>query len=43
MVHCCCKSSEEQVNYENLEHRAIKEWVSHFVKELQLRRPTLLG
>ncbi len=35
-VHCCCFSSAFQVNYENLEHRAIKEWVSHFVKELQL-------
>ncbi|MEH2027292.1 ATP-grasp enzyme [Nostoc sp.] len=35
-VHCCCKSSAFQVNYENVDHPEIKEWVSHFVKELQL-------
>ncbi|MDF5727724.1 MAG: ATP-grasp enzyme [Rhizonema sp. PD38] len=35
-VHCCCKSSAFQVNYENVEHPEIQEWVIHFVKELQL-------
>lgn len=35
-VHCCCKSSAFQVNYENVDRPKIKEWVSHFVKELQL-------
>ncbi|MEH1811984.1 MAG: ATP-grasp enzyme [Nostoc sp.] len=35
-VHCCCKSSAFQVNYENVDRPEIKEWVSHFVKELQL-------
>ncbi|NMF64099.1 ATP-grasp enzyme [Brasilonema octagenarum] len=35
-VHCCCESSAFQVNYENVEHPQIQEWVSHFVKELQL-------
>ncbi len=35
-VHCCCKSSAFQVNYENVDQPQIKQWVSHFVKELQL-------
>ncbi|AFZ23631.1 putative ATP-grasp enzyme [Cylindrospermum stagnale PCC 7417] len=35
-VHCCCKSSAFQVNYENVECPEIEQWVSHFVKELQL-------
>ncbi|MEH2329635.1 ATP-grasp enzyme [Nostoc sp.] len=35
-VHCCCKSSAFQVNYENVDCPEIQEWVSHFVKELQL-------
>ena len=35
-VHCCCESSAFQVNYENVEQPEIKQWVSHFVKELQL-------
>jgi hypothetical protein len=35
-VHCCCESSAFQVNYENVEQPEILQWVSHFVKELQL-------
>ncbi len=33
-LHCCCESSAFQVNYENVEHSKIREWVTHFVKEL---------
>ncbi len=33
-LHCCCESSAFQVNYENVEHAKIREWVTHFVKEL---------
>ncbi|MEM9923829.1 MAG: ATP-grasp domain-containing protein [Cyanobacteria bacterium P01_D01_bin.50] len=33
-LHCCCESSAFQVNYENVEHPKIREWVTHFVKEL---------
>ena len=36
MVDCCCESSAFQVNYENVDKPEIKEWVSHFVKSLQL-------
>lgn len=36
MVHCCCESSAFQVNYENVDKPEIKQWVSQFVKELQL-------
>ncbi len=35
-VHCCCESSAFQVNYENVDHPEIMQWVSHFVKELKL-------
>jgi len=35
-VHCCCESSAFQVNYENVDKPEIMQWVSHFVKELQL-------
>lgn len=35
-VHCCCESSAFQVNYENVDQPEIMQWVSHFVKELQL-------
>ena len=35
-VHCCCESSAFQVNYENVDQPEILQWVSHFVKELQL-------
>lgn len=35
-VHCCCESSAFQVNYENVDKPEILQWVSHFVKELQL-------
>ncbi|AFY52745.1 putative ATP-grasp enzyme [Rivularia sp. PCC 7116] len=33
-LHCCCESSAFQVNYENVENAKIREWVTHFVKEL---------
>ena len=33
-LHCCCESSAFQVNYENVEHPKIREWVTHFFKEL---------
>ena len=35
-LHCCCKSSAFQVNYENIEHPQIQEWIQHFVRELKL-------
>ena len=35
-VYCCCESSAFQVNYENVDQPEIMQWVSHFVKELQL-------
>ena len=35
-LHCCCESSEFQVNYEHIEHQQIYEWVEKFVKELNL-------
>lgn len=34
-LHCCCESSAFQVNYENVEQPKIRQWVSHFAKELQ--------
>ncbi len=33
-LHCCCKSSAFQVNYENVDQPEIEQWVSRFVKEL---------
>ncbi|WP_315791972.1 ATP-grasp domain-containing protein [Fischerella sp. JS2] len=33
-MHCCCESSAFQVNYENVDHPQILEWVRHFVKAL---------
>ena len=36
MLHCCSKSSAFQVNYEDVENPQILEWVTHFVKELNL-------
>ncbi|GAB1543602.1 ATP-grasp domain-containing protein [Scytonema sp. NUACC21] len=33
-LHCCSDSSAFQVNYENVEHPEIQQWVRHFVKEL---------
>ncbi len=33
-LHCCCESSAFQVNYENIEHSKIREWVTHFLGEL---------
>ena len=35
-VHCCCKSSAFQINYENVEHPAIEAWVKKFGAGLQL-------
>lgn len=35
-IHCCCKSSAFQINYENIEQPEILQWVNHFVKELGL-------
>ncbi|NEO30786.1 MAG: ATP-grasp domain-containing protein [Symploca sp. SIO3C6] len=35
-LHCCCESSEFQVNYEHVDHPKIYEWVEKFVKELNL-------
>lgn len=35
-VYCCCESSAFQVNYKNVDHPKILQWVSHFVKELKL-------
>lgn len=35
-LHCCCKSSAFQVNYENVEHPQIQAWIQHFVRELKL-------
>lgn len=35
-VHCCCESSAFQVNYENVDHPKIYQWINHFVKELKL-------
>ena len=35
-LHCCCESSEFQVNYEHIEHQQIYEWVEKFVKELNI-------
>jgi hypothetical protein len=35
-LHCCCKSSAFQVNYEMVDHPAITAWVKRFVKGLNL-------
>ncbi len=35
-VYCCCESSAFQVNYENVDKPEIKQWVTHFVKQLEL-------
>jgi len=35
-LHCCCESSEFQVNYEHIDHPQIYEWVEKFVRELNL-------
>ena len=35
-LHCCCESSAFQVNYEQIEHPAILDWVTRFVKALNL-------
>lgn len=36
VLHGCSASSPFQVNYKNVEHPAIKEWVTRFVRELNL-------
>lgn len=35
-LHCCCESSAFQVNYKDVDHPKIMQWVSCFVKELRL-------
>ncbi len=35
-MHCCCKSSAFQVNYEMIEHTKIESWVRKFVGDLKL-------
>ena len=35
-VHCCCRSSAFQINYENVENPAIEAWVKTFGKGLRL-------
>lgn len=35
-LHCCCESSEFQVNYQHVEQQQIYEWVEKFVQELNL-------
>lgn len=35
-LHCCCRSSAFQVNYQNVENPAILNWVQHFVRKLNL-------
>jgi predicted ATP-grasp superfamily ATP-dependent carboligase len=35
-LHCCCKSSAFQINYEMVDRPAITAWVKHFVKGLNL-------
>lgn len=35
-LHCCCQSSAFQVNYENVEHSEILNWVKRFAAALEL-------
>lgn len=35
-LHCCCKSSAFQVNYEQVDHSEIERWILAFVKGLNL-------
>lgn len=35
-LHCCCKSSAFQVNYEHIDRSDIQNWISTFVSSLQL-------
>jgi predicted ATP-grasp superfamily ATP-dependent carboligase len=35
-LHCCCKSSAFQVNYEQIDHPEIERWIRTFVKGLNL-------
>lgn len=35
-LHCCCESSAFQVNYENIDKANIRQWVTHFVRELKV-------
>jgi predicted ATP-grasp superfamily ATP-dependent carboligase len=35
-LHCCCKSSAFQVNYQNVDRPDIENWIRHFAKSLNL-------
>jgi predicted ATP-grasp superfamily ATP-dependent carboligase len=35
-LHCCCESSAFQVNYQNINHPQILDWVTEFAKNLNL-------
>lgn len=35
-LHCCCKSSAFQVNYEQVDHPEIEDWIRQFAKGLNL-------
>ncbi|WP_293073179.1 ATP-grasp domain-containing protein [Moorena sp. SIO3H5] len=35
-LHCCCESSEFQVNYKHVDNPKIYKWIEKFVKELNL-------
>ncbi|UJA20372.1 ATP-grasp enzyme [Thermoleophilia bacterium SCSIO 60948] len=35
-LHCCCRSSAFQLNYEMVDHPAIEAWVRRFARELRL-------
>jgi hypothetical protein len=35
-LHCCCKSSAFQINYQHIDRPDIENWVRHFAKSLNL-------
>ncbi|MBO3463233.1 ATP-grasp domain-containing protein [Aetokthonos hydrillicola Thurmond2011] len=35
-LHTCCESSAFQVNYKNVENHKIRQWVTHFFRELKI-------
>jgi hypothetical protein len=35
-LHCCCKSSAFQVNYQNVDRPDIENWIRQFAKSLNL-------
>jgi predicted ATP-grasp superfamily ATP-dependent carboligase len=35
-LHCCCKSSAFQINYEHVDRPDIENWIRHFAKSLNL-------